>query len=140
MDLLIRSLLDYSRVSEKKRNPEPTDCGSCLSQALVNLKMAIKEGGAIITADVLPTVMVIPTQIVQVLQNLIANAIKFRGKPPLRIHVGVCSRESEHEFWVRDNGIGIEASHFDRIFQIFQRVEKSGCPEGTGIGLAICKK
>ncbi len=140
MDFLITSLLDYSRVSERKRDPEPTDAGACLSQALANLNTVIKESRATVTTDVLPMVMGIPTQITQVLQNLIANAIKFRGSEPLQIHVGTAGGESEHEFWVRDNGIGIEPPYFDRIFQLFQRIEKSGGPEGTGIGLATCKK
>jgi light-regulated signal transduction histidine kinase (bacteriophytochrome) len=140
MDLLIRSLLNYSRASETKRATVPTDCTACLSQALANLRTAIKESGATITADPLPTVMAVPAQMVQVFQNLVGNAIKFRGSAPLKIQVGFHSGASEHQFWVRDNGSGIELPHFDRIFQIFQRVEKSGGPEGTGIGLATCKK
>lgn len=140
MDRLIQSLLDFSRASEQKRNPEPTDCTACLSQALVNLRTAINESGATIVADPLPTVMVVPDQIIQVFQNLIINAIKFRGSRPLQIHVGVDRGEDEHKFWVRDNGMGIEPPYLDRIFKIFERVDSAAGPDGTGIGLATCKR
>jgi PAS domain S-box-containing protein len=140
MDFLIQSLLDYSRVTETKRKPEPTDCNTCLAQALANLRRAIKESGATISKEPLPTVMAIPVHLTQLFQNLIGNAIKFRGSSPLKIHVGVQSRNFEHEFLVRDNGIGIAPPYFDRVFQIFQRVDNSSDPGGTGIGLATCKK
>ena len=140
MDWLIQGLLDYSRVSANQQKFEPTDCNSCLSDALSNLRAAINENGARVTTDHMPTVMAIPVHIARLFQNLIGNAIKFRGNVPLQIHVGVDSTESEHQFWVRDNGMGIEPPHFERIFFIFQRVENSASPIGTGIGLATCKK
>jgi PAS domain S-box-containing protein len=140
MDFLIRTLLEYSRVSDHKPQVEKTDCNVCLSQALANLKSAIKESGATITSDRLPVVLAIPLHITQLFQNLVANAIKFRGTRPVQIHVGVSSGDSDQQFWVRDNGIGIEPPHFDRIFQIFQRIDHSSGPVGTGIGLATCKK
>ncbi|MGO9118007.1 MAG: sensor histidine kinase [Desulfomonilaceae bacterium] len=140
MDWLIQGLLDYSRVSADQQKFEPTDCNSCLSDALSNLRAAINESGARVTTDHMPTIMAIPVHIARLFQNLTGNAIKFRGNVPLQIHVGVDSTESEHQFWVRDNGMGIEPPHFERIFFIFQRVENSASPIGTGIGLATCKK
>jgi light-regulated signal transduction histidine kinase (bacteriophytochrome) len=140
MDLLIRSLLTYSRLSEKDQKCEPTDCNACLTKAMANLSSTIKASKATVTADQLPSVMGVPVHITQVFQNLIGNAIKFRGEAPVRIHIGVEEQGAQHCLWVQDNGLGIEAPHFDRIFQIFQRVEKSTHPQGTGIGLATCKK
>lgn len=140
MDWLIQGLLAYSRVSEDRENPEPTDCGTCLSQALTNLRIAIKESGATVAADSMPKVMAVAVSITQLFQNLIGNAIKFRGILPLQIHVEVESLGSVHQFAVRDNGVGIEPNNFDRIFQLFQRVESPSRPAGAGIGLAVCKK
>ena len=140
MDFLIHSLLEYSRVSEIRREPEATDTNACLSQALANLRTAIRESGATVMADSLPTVMADTIHITQLFQNLIANAIKFRGNMPLNICVGVESTDSECQFSVIDNGLGIERPHFARIFKIFQRGDNLGAPGGTGIGLATCKK
>jgi PAS domain S-box-containing protein len=140
MDRLVQGLLAYSRVADNQRGFEPTDCGACFASAVANLQTAIKESGAVITADPMPTVRGIPLHITQLFQNLLGNAIKFRGDAPLRIHVGVRTDESEHLFFVKDNGVGIERPYFDRIFQIFQRGEQSLHIQGTGIGLATCKK
>jgi PAS domain S-box-containing protein len=140
MDWLIQGLLAYSRVSGNPQKFELTDCNSCLSEAISNLRAAINESGATIIVDRLPTVMAIPVIVTQLFQNLIGNAIKFRGKAPLQIHVGAEIANSEYQFWVRDNGMGIEPPHFDRIFHIFQRVDNASGPAGTGIGLATCKK
>jgi chemotaxis family two-component system sensor kinase Cph1 len=80
------------------------------------------------------------SQILQLFQNLISNALKFRGDKPLRIHVGCTRREGEFQFCVKDNGIGIEPPYFERIFRIFQRIQTDSGRPGTGIGLANCKK
>jgi chemotaxis family two-component system sensor kinase Cph1 len=93
-----------------------------------------------VTHDVLPTVMADETQLTRLFQNLIANAIKFRGDLPPEIHVGAEHKDGEWLFSVRDNSIGIEPQYFDRIFMIFQRLHNSPKYPGTGIGLAICKK
>jgi PAS domain S-box-containing protein len=140
MDRLIQGLLKYSRVSEGQQKLESTDCNLCLSEAVSNLRAAINESCATIRIDPMPTVLASRMSMTQLFQNLIGNAIKFRGDTPLRIHVGVDNTEPEHKFWVRDNGMGIEPPHFDRIFQIFQRVDNSVGPGGTGIGLATCRK
>jgi len=140
MRTLINDLLAYSRVGTQGRELEPTDCGAVLDQALAVLQLTIEESGATLTHDPLPMVMADGVQLVQLLQNLIGNAIKFRGEEAPRIHIGVEGRDGEWLFSVRDNGIGIDPQYHDRIFQVFQRLHGRGEYSGTGIGLAICKK
>ncbi len=140
MDALVQSLLAYSRVGVGPKSFEPTDCNVALHSALSNLRSAIEEANAKVTTDQLPTVMGDSQLMVQLFQNLVSNAIKFAGDSPLEIHIGVTPEASLWKFYVKDNGIGIEPPYFDRIFRIFQRVESSGEREGTGIGLANCKK
>ena len=98
------------------------------------------ESGAVVTHDEMPTVACDPTQIGQVFQNLLANAIKFHGDEPPRIHIGVEDSAGEWVFSVEDNGLGIENEYFDRIFVIFQRLQPRTDYPGTGMGLAICKR
>ncbi len=140
MDCLIQSLLSYSRLGTDARQLEPTDCSMALADALSNLRSAIEASGARVMCDPLPTVMANPPLLVQLFQNLVSNAIKFAGDEPLEIRIGIQRQESEWLFSVRDNGIGIEPPHFDRIFRIFQRIESGADRPGTGIGLANCKK
>lgn len=139
MDLLIQSLLAYSRVSTDTEELKPTDFNWCLSQALENLRSAIEESGAVVTSDSLPTLTVRQSQFIRVFQNLIGNAIKFRAAEPLRLHVALRVLESEYQFSVRDNGLGIDLPYVDRIFELFQRAHESSELSGTGIGLASCK-
>ena len=103
--------------------------------------MAIEECGAVVTADPLPTVLAEESQLLQVFQNLIANAIKFRkdDQPP-QVHVGARRQGAEWLFWVQDKGIGIERQYAARIFLVFQRLHSRRQYPGNGIGLAICKK
>jgi light-regulated signal transduction histidine kinase (bacteriophytochrome) len=140
MQQLINALLDYSRVGTRGKSSEPTDCENVLYQAVTNLRAAIEENDAMVSHDQLPTVMADSSQMVQLFQNLIGNAIKFHsGKKP-EVHVGAERDGTEWIFSVRDNGIGIDPQYFDRIFVIFQRLHGRGEYPGTGIGLAICKK
>ena len=141
MQTLIQDLLKYARAGTQNKPLQPVDCNQAVSTALENLQVQIEESRAQITHDELPTVMAIPTQMIQLFQNLISNGIKFR-KQEVRptIHVAVEEQEGHWRFSVRDNGIGIAEEHFDRIFEIFQRLHSSGQYEGTGIGLALCKK
>jgi light-regulated signal transduction histidine kinase (bacteriophytochrome) len=140
MQILINDLLQYSRVGTRGKPLSPTDTNAVFEAARANLRVAIEESGAEVTADSLPTVMGDATQLVQLFQNLISNAIKFRGEEPPRVHVGAENRGGHWLFSVRDNGIGIEEQYLERIFVIFQRLHARKEYSGTGIGLAVCKK
>jgi light-regulated signal transduction histidine kinase (bacteriophytochrome) len=140
MQTLINDLLIYSRVGSRGKPFTLIDCEDVLEQALANLKMAIEESNAVITHDALPTVMADASQMVQLLQNLIENAIKYRSDVPLHIHISTEQKENDYIFSIHDNGIGIDPEFFDRIFIIFQRLHTRDEYSGTGIGLALCKK
>lgn len=140
MEGLIQDLLEYSRVEIRGRAFEPTDCEQVLAGALANLKVALEESGAEVVHDPLPTVRGDRVQLIQLFQNLIGNAIKFRGRQPIRVEVRVQRKGDDWLFVVRDNGIGIDPKDFGRIFVIFQRLHTRQEYPGTGMGLAICKK
>jgi len=140
MSQLIHDLLTYSRVGTHGKEFVPTDCEQALANALANLRVAIDEARAEVTHDPLPTVKGDEVQITQLFQNLIGNAVKFRGEAAPRIHVGAQRTGSEWEFSVRDNGIGIAPEDFQRIFVVFQRLHSREKYAGTGIGLSVCKK
>jgi light-regulated signal transduction histidine kinase (bacteriophytochrome) len=141
MKQLIEDLLAYSRVGTRGKEPRPIAVQGALDRALVNLRASIESADAQITHDALPEVNADDTQLTQLLQNLIGNAIKFRKTDePLHIHVGVQDAGEEWRFSVADNGIGIEPQYFERIFMVFQRLHTRDEYPGTGIGLAICKK
>ena len=141
MKQLIEDLLAYSRVGTRGKELRPIASQSALDRALINLRASIESSDAQITHDALPEVSADDTQLVQLFQNLLGNAIKFRKKDePLRIHVGVQEADDDWRFSVSDNGIGIEAPYFERIFMVFQRLHTRDEYPGTGIGLAICKK
>ncbi len=165
MKRLIDDLLSYARVTTRAKPFEPIDCNAVLGAALFSLQQAIDDSGAVITADRLPTVPGDEMQLVQLFQNLIGNALKYRRAVPPTIHLSarLVSKPPASEFWdgdrqapvhgsltaagkewlfaVSDNGIGIDPRYFDKIFQIFQRLHSDeGEYPGTGIGLAICSK
>ena len=141
MTQLVRDLLEYSRISSKGKELGPADAELALSVALANLRGAIRESGAAITHESLPFVTGDQTQLMQLFQNLIGNSIKFRSTDrPCRVHVTARRAGDLWEFAVRDNGIGVPADLYDRIFVIFQRLHARDKYAGTGIGLAICKK
>lgn len=140
MRALIEDLLAWSRVGTRVRAFDATDVAQVLEAVRSNLHVALSESGAEIVSDPLPTVTADRVQVAQLLQNLIANGIKFRGEKTPRIHIGARRRGARWEFSVRDNGIGIDPKHFDRIFTIFQRLHTRAEYPGTGIGLAVCKK
>jgi chemotaxis family two-component system sensor kinase Cph1 len=141
MQTLIDDILVYSKVDLKGNEWELTDLEIPLNHALGNLRGRINETGAVITYDALPTIMADSTQIMQLFQNLLANAIKFQkpGEPP-QIHIGVQRQELSWVFSVTDNGIGLEPQFADRVFVIFQRLHTRDEYPGSGMGLAICKK
>jgi PAS domain S-box-containing protein len=140
MDALIQSLLAYSRLGSESPSFERVNANDVVSQAISNLESLIHESRAQLTVDPLPSVVANESQLVQLFQNLISNAVKFAADEPLRIRIGVQPSEDGHCFFVQDNGIGIEAPDFDRVFMIFQRVGGDRERPGTGIGLANCKK
>lgn len=140
MKSLILDLLAYSRVATRGKAPEPIDCQRLLDRTVDNLGVAISEAGAVITHGPLPTVYGDDAQLLQVFQNLIQNGIKFRKDEPPKIHISAVKNKNNWVFSVRDNGIGIESKHLERIFVIFQRLHKRSQYEGTGMGLAIVKK
>jgi PAS domain S-box-containing protein len=141
MKQLIEDLLAYSRVGTRGKELRPIASQGALDRALVNLRVSIESSDAQITHDALPEVGADDTQLTQLFQNLLGNAIKFRKRDePLRIHVGVQEADDGWRFSVADNGIGIEPQYFDRIFMVFQRLHTRDEYPGTGIGLAICKK
>ncbi|MBF2008748.1 MAG: GAF domain-containing protein [Chlorogloeopsis fritschii C42_A2020_084] len=140
MQTLIDDVLAYSKVDMQAVEFELTEVDTALERALANLRKRISETGAVITHDPLPTVMADATQLMQLFQNLIGNAIKFRSDKAPEIHVGASRLEDEWLFSVKDNGIGIDPQFSDRIFIIFQRLHTRDEYAGTGMGLAICKK
>ncbi len=153
MQRLIQDLLAFSRVATRGQEFVLVDCNAALNTALSNLHVAIAESQAIITHDPLPQLLADKTQMVQLFQNLIGNAIKFRRKDlPPQIHIGAVQRAEEaageipisHSLeWllsVQDNGIGIKPQYLNRIFEVFRRLHTRREFTGTGIGLAICKK
>ena len=140
MQRLIADLLEYSRAQTRTRSFEPTDCAAALNEALGNLRASIAEAQAEVTQDALPSGTADASQLAQVFQNLIGNAIKFHGDRPARVHVSAERRAGEWVFSVRDDGVGIEPQHLDQIFEVFRRLHPQGKYPGTGIGLAICKR
>jgi two-component system, chemotaxis family, sensor kinase Cph1 len=140
MKILIDDLLAYSRVTSRGKEPESISSSEALDHALDNLKMAIEESGARVTRDKMPEVRADATQLTQIFQNLVGNAMKFHTETAPQVHIGAEERDGEWVFSVRDNGIGIEPQYIERIFRIFQRLHTRSEYSGTGIGLAICKK
>lgn len=140
MQRLINDLLAYSRVGTRGRDFFAVDMQKVLDGTLRDLERMLADEGAVVTHDPLPHVMGDEGQLGQLLQNLLSNALKFHGAASPRIHVGVKHDANGDVFYVKDNGIGIEAEYFERIFVIFQRLHPRETYPGTGIGLAICKK
>ena len=140
MQALIRDLLTYSRAGKGDRAFEPVDLETLLQTVLGDLKFAIEDASATVTHDALPTVSGDATALRQLLQNLIANAVKFRGDAPPRVHLSACRTPSSWRLSVRDNGVGIDPKHAERVFGVFQRLHTREEYEGTGIGLALCRR
>ena len=140
MKTLINDLLAYSRIGTRGSEMTIVSMEAALERALGNLQLSVEDAGAEITHDALPNVRADETQMVQLIQNLVANAIKFHGAEPPRVHI-TARREGEMaRFSIHDNGIGIEAQHLERIFVIFQRLHGQEEYPGTGIGLSVCRK
>ena len=141
MQGLIQDLLSYSRSGASTGAMHQTSCEDALARAVQNLKATIEASKAIVDHDPLPAIITDETQLVQVFQNLIGNAIKYHGAELPHVHISATRQAGEEWiFAVRDNGMGIEPQYFDRIFVIFQRLHGQKEYQGTGIGLAMCKK
>ncbi len=140
MQNLINDLLEFSRVTTRAGEPEPTDSEFVLNQVLSNLELYIRENKATISHDPLPDVMADSTQLAQVFQNLIANGIKFHSEEAPKIRISAEKKEKEWVFSVQDNGIGIDPQYSEKIFEVFKRLHNKEAYPGTGIGLAVCKK
>ncbi|MCP4353708.1 MAG: PAS domain S-box protein [Desulfobacterales bacterium] len=138
--MLINDLLAFSSVGTRGESFKPVETENILEQTLADLRITAKESSATVTHDTLPTVMGDSSLLIQVFQNLISNAIKFRGKERPRIHVTAEKKDREWQFSFRDNSIGIAPEYHDRIFIIFQRLHTRDKYPGNGMGLAICKK
>ncbi|NDQ55531.1 MAG: PAS domain S-box protein [Acidipila sp.] len=141
MQRLIQDLLSYSRVSTKGQDLLEISSEDAFQQALINLRGAIADSGAVVTHDPLPAVLADEMQLTQLFQNLVGNAIKYQSPGVPRVHVSAARNAGKKWlFSVKDNGLGIAPQYFDRIFGMFQRLHKREEFAGTGIGLAICKK
>jgi light-regulated signal transduction histidine kinase (bacteriophytochrome) len=152
MQTLIGDLLTYSRVGRRDVAMVPVDTEAILERVETSLRVAVDESGATITHDPLPTIVGDTTQLTQLFQNLVGNAVKFRGEEPPRVHVsaerqappvsegGPERDEGAWLFSVRDNGIGIAPEYRERVFILFQRLHARDEYSGTGIGLAVCKR
>jgi signal transduction histidine kinase len=140
MQVLIQDLLAFSRVGRNTAPSASVDCNSVMQEVLQTLASPIQESGAAVSADDLPSVWADRTQIVQLFQNLIGNAIKFRGTEPPAISVKSEKQDRQWRFTFRDNGIGIPAESLENIFVVFQRLHTRTEYPGNGIGLSICKK
>ena len=141
MQRLIKDLLAYSRVGTKAKDLLDTPSEAALQQALINLRGALEESGAQVTHDPLPIVLADEMQLIQLFQNLVGNAIKYQNPGIPRVHISAARNgEKRWTFSVQDNGLGIDSQYFEKIFGMFQRLHKREEFEGTGVGLAICKK
>ena len=140
MQRLINDLLEFSRVRPRGEDFRPVALGDVVERVRADLEGAVAEAGAVITADGLPTVRGDAAQLGRLFQNLIGNALKFRGDEPPRIHIGAARGQGDWVVSVRDNGIGIAPEHRERVFVIFQRLHSQSKFPGTGIGLAIAKR
>ena len=140
LDAMINDLLSYSKVTRKEIEFKNVTTEQILNQALINLKVPIEENNAIITHESLPIIDGDANLLVQLFQNLIGNAIKYRSKNNPQIHISAIKERNHYKFSVKDNGIGMDNVHLERIFTIFKRLHTKDEYEGTGIGLAIAQK
>jgi signal transduction histidine kinase len=140
MQILVQDLLAFSRVGRQGKDVKVNDCNEIVKAALKNLQASIEESGAQVVCSRLPSVVADGSLLLQVFQNLIGNAIKFRGSQPAVIHLNAEKQGREWIFSVADNGIGIAPEYAEMVFVIFKRLHTREEYPGSGIGLAICKK
>jgi two-component system, chemotaxis family, sensor kinase Cph1 len=140
MQSLVKDLLAFSRVGRNLEAPHETDCNLVLRSVIANLQSVIQESGAGISYETLPVLVADRSELLQLFQNLVGNAIKFRSAEPPKVHIAVQKQKKEWLFSVEDNGIGIAPHHAEDVFVIFKRLHTREEYPGSGIGLAICKK
>ncbi|MEO7425268.1 MAG: ATP-binding protein [Fibrobacteria bacterium] len=140
MQTLIKDLLSYSQVDSRARPFSGIDCGHAFDEAVAMLDGSIRDSGATVTRDALPTVLGDRSQLVQLFMNLVSNGIKYHGVEPPRVHASARLTDEKWTITLRDNGIGIAPKHHERIFEIFQRLHTRRAYPGTGIGLAVCRR
>jgi light-regulated signal transduction histidine kinase (bacteriophytochrome) len=138
---LINDLLEFSRVTTKGKKFEDVNMEEPLENALTNLKLSIEENNvAIVPKNSLPTINGDYSQMTQLFQNIIGNAIKYRSSDPPQIHISVTNEANNWLFSIKDNGLGIDPKYADNVFKIFRRLHSNSEYEGTGVGLAITKR
>lgn len=140
MKILIQDLLEFSRINSSKEIHTQVDLNEVAKKTVLNLRRIIDESNAELSISILPMIYGNESQLLQLFQNLIGNAMKYRSDRNPIIKVGYTEKEEEWEFFIKDNGIGIDEKFFNKIFVIFQRLHNRKDFEGTGIGLAVCKK
>ncbi len=140
MKTLINDLLSFSRIGSEVQMNQMVNTNLVIDEVKLNLLAAIEESGAVIKTFSLPEIQANKIQIVQLFQNLIGNAIKYRSKNKPRIEIGCSQKNNHYNFYIKDNGIGIDDKYFFKIFVIFQRLHYKSHFSGTGVGLSICKK
>ncbi len=140
MSDLIRDLLDYSSIDATSTKFAPVDMNEVVAKTLKTLEESIRENEAEVQVDELPTIMADEGQMARVMRNLVDNAIRYRGKERPKVHINCADDPEEYIFSVKDNGIGLDMKYADRIFHMLQRLHTREEYEGTGIGLAICRK
>ena len=140
MKVRIQDLLHYSRLGTSAENLAPVDLNSLVADVLRVFDGTLKENGAVVLTGSLPVVVGHKTQLQQLFQNLVGNAVKYRRAEPPRVEIGCREEGEDWLFFVRDNGIGIDPKYFEKIFILFQRLHPKSEYGGTGMGLAICKK
>jgi light-regulated signal transduction histidine kinase (bacteriophytochrome) len=140
MQGMIADLLEYSRVGQHGADEETADANAALLRALSNLRVSIEESGGVVTHDPLPTVAGGGAELARVFQNLVGNALKFRGEDAPRIHVTAAREGNFWRFSVRDNGIGIRPEDHEKVFALFRRLQPRERYPGTGMGLSISKR
>ena len=140
LDSMTNDLLQYSKITSQKREITPVNFEHALEHAISNLKLQIEENNAVITHDPLPTINGDEHLKIQLFQNIIANAIKYRSQETPKIHISAIKEKNQYLFSIKDNGIGMSLNHLEKIFIIFQRLHTHDEYEGTGIGLAIAQK
>ncbi len=140
LQALVKDLVGYIQAEVKSVDGPPVSAKAALDEAVRRLQQTVKPTPIEITADALPEIMMERAHLVLLFEHLLGNAVRFNERQPVRVHVSVTTDAEGHVFTVRDNGIGIDPSQFERIFKVLQRLHPKKTYPGSGLGLALCKK